>query len=153
MLQVEDYERIRRAVMVQGKSQREASRELGHSRKTIAKALKHSSPPGYRRRAAPFRPVVGSFEAMIDAWVEEDRKCPPKQRHTGTRMHQRLRDEYGFTKDVRMDGGVSATTIADCSAAGANVFVVGSAVFKADDPVKAIQELKALAEGARPDRR
>ncbi|RKZ11952.1 ribulose-phosphate 3-epimerase [bacterium] len=62
-----------------------------------------------------------------------------------------LREEYGFTKDVQMDGGVSAATIADCSAAGANVFVAGSAIFKADDPVKAIQELRALAEGARPD--
>jgi len=100
MLQVEAYERIRRAVVVQGKSQREAGRELGHSRKTIAKALKHSSPPGYRRQAAVRRPVLGSFEAIIDAWVGEDRQRPRKQRHTGTRIHQRLRDEYGFRGSV-----------------------------------------------------
>ena len=86
MLQVEAYERIRRAVVVQGKSQREAARELGHSRKTIAKALRHSSPPGYRRQAAPRRPVLGSFEAIIDAWMDEDRQRPRKQRHTGTRV-------------------------------------------------------------------
>ncbi len=100
MLQVEDYERIRRAVIVQGKSQRETARELGHSRKTVAKALKHSSPPGYQRQAAPWRPVLGNFEAIIDTWVAEDRQCPRKQRHTGTRMHQRLRDEYGFRGSV-----------------------------------------------------
>ena len=100
MLQVEDYERIRRAVIVQGKSQREAARELSHSRKTVAKALKHSSPPGYRRQAAPHRPVLGAFETIVDAWVAEDQQRPRKQRHTGTRMHQRLRDEYGFRGSV-----------------------------------------------------
>lgn len=100
MLRLEDYERIRRAVTVKGMSQREAARELGHSRKTISKALKHSSPPGYRRRAAPRRPVLGRFEAIIETWVEEDRKRPPKQRHTGTRIHQRLRDEYDFQGSV-----------------------------------------------------
>ena len=77
MLQVEAYERIRRAVVVQGKRQREAARELGHSRKTIAKALKHSTPPGYRRQAPVRRPVLGGFEAIIDAWVAEDRHRRP----------------------------------------------------------------------------
>ncbi len=64
-----------------------------------------------------------------------------------------LREEYGFTGDVQMDGGVGPETIADCAAAGANVFVAGSAVFKADDPALAIADLRSRAEAARPIRR
>jgi ribulose-phosphate 3-epimerase len=52
-----------------------------------------------------------------------------------------------------MDGGVGLSTIADCAAAGANVFVAGSAVFKAGDPAGAIADLRSRAEGARPNRR
>ncbi len=48
MLTVEHYELIRRRVLNEGKSQRQVARELGHSRKTIAKALKLRIPPGYR---------------------------------------------------------------------------------------------------------
>ena len=61
MLDVADYERIRRVVKIEGKTQRQASEELGHSRKTVAKALAHSSPPGYRRQKPPPRPVLDSF--------------------------------------------------------------------------------------------
>jgi transposase len=95
MLDVADYERIRR--VVEGKTQRQAAETLGHSRKTIAKALAHSSPPGYRRQNRPPRPVLDSFLSIIDAWVEADRKQPRKQRHSGTRIYERLRDEYGFS--------------------------------------------------------
>jgi transposase-like protein len=39
MLDVEEKERIRRAVLVEGKSQRQVARETGHSRNTIRKML------------------------------------------------------------------------------------------------------------------
>jgi len=97
MLDVADYERIRRVVKLEGKTQREAAKELHHSRHTIAKALQHSSPPGYRRQKPPPRPVLDPFLSLIDAWVEADRQQPRKQRHTGTRIYERLREEYSFT--------------------------------------------------------
>ena len=50
MLTVEHYELIRRKHFIDGMSARTIAQELGHSRKTIAKALKHAVPPGYRRR-------------------------------------------------------------------------------------------------------
>jgi len=100
MLDVADYERIRRVVQLEGKTQRQAAEELGHSRKTIAKALAHSSPPGYRRPKTPPRPALDPFLSIIDAWVEADQQQPRKQRHTGTRIYERLRDEYGFTGSV-----------------------------------------------------
>jgi transposase len=97
MLDVADYERIRRVVKIEGKTQRQASEALGHSRKTIAKALAHSSSPGYRRQPPPPRPALDSFLSIIDAWIEADGQQPRKQRHTGTRIYERLREEYGFT--------------------------------------------------------
>jgi len=40
MLTVEHYELIRRKVVIEEKTQRDVAKELGHSRKTVAKALK-----------------------------------------------------------------------------------------------------------------
>jgi ribulose-phosphate 3-epimerase len=47
---------------------------------------------------------------------------------------------------VQVDGGVSAQTIEQCAAAGADVFVAGSAVYGAEDAAAAVDELRALAE-------
>ena len=46
---------------------------------------------------------------------------------------------------VQVDGGVSAKTIEECAAAGADVFVAGSAVYGAEDAAGAIEQLRALA--------
>jgi lambda repressor-like predicted transcriptional regulator len=52
MLTVAQYELIRRKVRVDGLSQRVVARELGHSRKTVKKALEQPVPPGDRRKQA-----------------------------------------------------------------------------------------------------
>jgi transposase len=96
LLRVEQYERIRRMVRVEGFSEREVARRLGHSRKTVRKALVHSSPPGYRRKGPVGRPVIDPFRSIIDAWMEEDQGRPRKQRHTARRIWERLCSEYGF---------------------------------------------------------
>lgn len=49
---------------------------------------------------------------------------------------------------LSVDGGVGPATIADCSAAGATLFVVGSAIFDEDDYGTAMHELTKL--GSRP---
>ena len=46
---------------------------------------------------------------------------------------------------IQVDGGISAKTVAAAAESGANVFVAGSAVFGADDPAAAIEELRRLA--------
>ncbi|MFH1022259.1 MAG: ribulose-phosphate 3-epimerase [Planctomycetota bacterium] len=51
--------------------------------------------------------------------------------------------------ELEVDGGITAETIVRAAAAGANVFVAATAVFKAPDVGKAIRELKRLAEEAR----
>ena len=60
-----------------------------------------------------------------------------------------LREEIGRRKldvDIQVDGGIKASTIPAAAAAGANVFVAGSAVFGADDASKAVSELRRLAQ-------
>jgi ribulose-phosphate 3-epimerase len=59
-------------------------------------------------------------------------------------------DAGGWDVDVEVDGGISPTTVAGAVAAGANVLVAGSALFR--DPeglTHAVTELRATAEQAR----
>lgn len=48
--------------------------------------------------------------------------------------------------DIEVDGGINAETIKIAAKAGANVFVAGSAVFKADSPADMIKMLKENAK-------
>lgn len=96
MLTVVDYEAIRRKVSVEGNSQRGAAKELRHSRKTVTKALAYAVPPGYRRRKPRTQPVIEPVRGIVEAWLEADRACPRKQRHTAQRVFERLRDEHQF---------------------------------------------------------
>ena len=96
MYKVELYARVRRAVMVEGMSLREASRVFGLHRDTVRKMLAYSVPPGYRRQNEPRRPKIGPFTGVIDAILEADAQVPRKQRHTAKRIFERLREEHGF---------------------------------------------------------
>ena len=87
---------VRRAVMVEGKSIREVSREFGLHRDTVRKMLAYSVPPGYRRQSPPKRPKLEPFTGVIDRILEDDLRRPRKQRHTAKRIFERLRDEHGF---------------------------------------------------------
>ena len=107
MYRVELYLRVRRACMVDGMGIREASGVFGLYRDTVRKMLAHSVPPGYRRRKPPTRPKIGPYTGVIDRILEDDPvsstgqalNLPRKQHHTAKRIHERLREEYGF------DGG------------------------------------------------
>ena len=66
MFTVELYAGIRRAVMVDGLSRREAAKRFGFHRNTISKMLQFSVPPGYRRRERPASKKLGPYMAWID---------------------------------------------------------------------------------------
>jgi ribulose-phosphate 3-epimerase len=53
----------------------------------------------------------------------------------------RLRELVGPDADVEVDGGVDARTAPQCAAAGADLFVAGSAVFGATDPAAALRAI------------
>lgn len=52
--------------------------------------------------------------------------------------------ECGSDALIEIDGGINADTGAQCAAAGADVLVAGSSVFRASDPMAAIHELAVL---------
>jgi transposase len=97
MKAVDLYARVRRACHVEGMSQRQAARVFGIDPKTVAKMLRFSVPPGYRRSKPPVRPKLDPLLPVIDRILEEDLGRPRKQRHTARRIFQRLRAEHGFT--------------------------------------------------------
>ena len=58
MYSVDVYLRVRRAVMVEGMSIREATRTFDLHRDTVRKMLAYSVPPGYQRQTPPRRPKL-----------------------------------------------------------------------------------------------
>ena len=58
------------------------------------------------------------------------------------RQVKQIIEKCGKAIDLQIDGGVTAENIAQIKEAGANVIVAGSAVFKAPDRAKMIQNLK-----------
>jgi transposase len=95
MYKVELYGRVRRAVLVEGRSQRAVAREFGLSRESVGKMLRYSVPPGYQRQQAVKRPKLGPWLGVIDAILEEDKRRPAKQRHTAKRIFDWLKEEHG----------------------------------------------------------
>lgn len=49
--------------------------------------------------------------------------------------------------NIQVDGGVNADNVQKLAQAGANVFVAGTAIFGASDPVKAANDIRKNAEG------
>ena len=101
MLTVDEHEQIRRKHLIDGVSQRAIAREMSLARNTVAKAVSQPMAPRYRLTKPRPQPKIDPVKPIIDAWLEEDRRKPRKQRHTAQRIYERLRDEHGF------DGGAA----------------------------------------------
>jgi len=93
---VQIYEDVRRSVLVEGKSVSEVSREYSLNWRTVKKMTEEPVPPGYRREGERSRPVLGPYREEIAKILKEDENAPAKQRHTGRRVFERLRDEFGY---------------------------------------------------------
>ena len=63
---------------------------------------------------------------------------------------RRAIDRRGLDVDLEIDGGIGPKTIGAARRAGADVFVVGTAIFGQPDPVTAIDGLRRAASGGRP---
>lgn len=98
----------------------------------------------------PYLDLLAEFDMVLVMTVEPGfggqpflASCLPKVR--------RLREAVaagGLDVWIQVDGGVSHDTIEQCAAAGADVFVAGSAVYRAPDAAAAIRELRARAAAA-----
>lgn len=65
------YLKVRRAYFHDDLSGRQISRDFGTSRDSIAKMLRYSELPGYRRVAPIRRPKLGAYTDQIDEGVEQ----------------------------------------------------------------------------------
>src|SRR5271155_5323631 len=105
---MEQWNEIRRRVLVEGVSRRQVQRETGLHWKTLKKILEHSEPPGYRQRAPRAKKKLGPYVERIRQILKEDKALPKKQRHTAKRIFERLREEgyvggYSAVKDEVRD--------------------------------------------------
>ncbi len=56
-------------------------------------------------------------------------------------------DRGDLSVDIQIDGGINPETARLAASAGANVFVAGTAIFRADDPVAAVARLRTAIDG------
>lgn len=94
------WTRVRRDVLVEKMSRREACRKYNLNFRTIQKILEHPEPPKEPKEYARSRPKLGPFISVIHEILQADKKVHPKQRHTGKRIFDRLRDEHGYTGGI-----------------------------------------------------
>jgi ribulose-phosphate 3-epimerase len=96
----------------------------------------------------PFVDLLPEFDMLLIMTVEPGfggqaflDVCLPKIRKARDAIRSSGLDVW-----LQVDGGVSTDTIGRCAEAGADVFVAGSAVYKADDAATAITRLRDLAQ-------
>ena len=90
---------VRRRVLTEQLSKRQACREYGLHWHTLAKILEHPEPPGYRQARPRRKRKLERFLPIIHEILKQDRHAPRKQRHTAKRIFDRLQTEHGY------DGG------------------------------------------------
>jgi hypothetical protein len=93
---MEDWNAIRRRVLVDGQSKRSVCRELSLHWDTLQKILSHSEPPGYRMKQPRAKRMLEPFAPVIEQILQADRTVHRKQRHTAQRIFDRLRAEHGY---------------------------------------------------------
>lgn len=98
MIKMAQLENIRKMYHMEELSIREISRRTGIHRDTITKylAIEEPKPPKYKLTKERKHPVLGPFIPMIQQIIEEDKTRHRKQRHTGTKIFEILK-EAGFT--------------------------------------------------------
>jgi transposase len=93
MPKIQSMRQLRRS----GESIAAISRELEVSEPTVRKYLRKDDlsprPPVRKSKAS----TLDRWVPVIEQWLAEDRETWHKQRHTATRIWQRLRDEHGAT--------------------------------------------------------
>ena len=99
---MELYQKVRRAVMIDGMSRRRTATYFGIDRKTVDKMLIFPEPPLHGRQGRTYSRKLAGFTEVVDRILADDRTVHAKQRHTAVRIFERLRDEHGFTGGITM---------------------------------------------------
>lgn len=127
----------------------EAVRDLGPTLQSMGEhgvrrgvALKPGTP------VQVLREYLGEIEMILIMTVEPGfggqsfmHEMMPKVREARTMLEEAGRSVTW----LQVDGGISLATIGEATAAGADTFVAGSAVYRSEDPAKMVRELRAKA--------
>jgi len=97
MLTMTQKNDIRKLFYEQGMSISQISRETGNDRKTIRQYINQNNWNTPAKGKQPVgRPLkLEPFKEIIDEWLLEDKRARKKQRHTGKRVFDRLKEIYG----------------------------------------------------------
>lgn len=84
--------KLRRLVLRDGLSEREAARRLGLSRNTVAKWLKlgHMVEPRYPKRVAAAS-ILDPYKEQLANWLKADSHRPKRERRTTKELFQAVR--------------------------------------------------------------
>ena len=120
------------------------AREIRKEGARVSMALKPATP------IEPYADMINELDMILLMTVEPGfggqkflDLVLPKIRRT-----RKLVEAAGKEIWIQVDGGVSLETIERCAEAGADTFVAGSAVYKADDPDKMVNDMRKKAEEA-----
>ena len=94
-MDLEQWTRVRRKVLMEGRSKRSVMAGEGIHWETLQKMLSHAQPPGYRQVTKRRRGIEAHRE-WIQGILDADRELPRKQRHTRKRIHEGLMIERKF---------------------------------------------------------
>ena len=88
---MESVMKIRRQILVEGRSIRSVERETGISRNTIRKYSRDDQPPGYQRTQPTKRlRLVKQYQSLLIQWYEHDRQRPKRERRTAHKYFEQL---------------------------------------------------------------
>jgi transposase len=96
MIQVENWERIRRAYHIEQKSVGAIMRETGQAYRTVKRIIESRTPGKYALKQGRRAPVLGSYKEQIREWLRQNGDLPAKQRYTASRIYHLLCEKgYG----------------------------------------------------------
>ena len=106
MLTMDQIHHIRALYYEQGYNISEIAEATGRDWKTVAKYIDmadFNEPLPIPASEKRFCPKLEPYKSIINSWLEEDKKYPRKQRHTATKVYDRLTKEVpGFDCSYRL---------------------------------------------------
>jgi transposase len=83
---------VRRRHLVSKESISSIARDLTLSRPTVRKHLRTQAEPVYQRQKQP-TPMLGTFQATLESWLQTEGLLPKAQRRTARRLFEGLQAE------------------------------------------------------------
>jgi transposase len=94
---MESSMKIRRQILIEGKSIRSVSRDTGISRNTIKKYLEDARSPSYTRLQSSIIHKLQDHKHQLQKWYEQDLQRPKKERRTAVKLYEQLQSLHNYT--------------------------------------------------------